>query len=312
MKVRNNALKSSLITNPHENMRPSSEKKKGFINSIRKINVLSSIKNYILHKFQSNTVKHYPTFSTEMPPTSPICEKNKLAAKKIEQENIKAIGYCKELTSDEKMNYLQLNKLGSAILTHPNYSETIGIFRTSANALERDKLVSHLLAGKPLKEYLLNKDIVDIKIYTSAYKRIAANLIEKNIHSLETPPESIHKLADAIQQKSALLKEISTQNSTNQDKREQLKELDKNAQHAFLSLEKTPLTLQLVIPLFAEITKNKEINKMGAYNLATCFAPSLVTRSDLPPDSQFKLNSDAQIYIEALINHDLKLQSYDV
>ncbi|EJD6373443.1 hypothetical protein M0L68_RS10635, partial [Providencia rettgeri] len=148
--------------------------------------------------------------------------------------------------------------------------------------------------------------------YTSAYKRIAANLIEKNIHSLETPPESIHKLADAIQQKSALLKEISTQNSTNQDKREQQKELDKNAQHAFLSLEKTPLTLQLVIPLFAEITKNKEINKMGAYNLATCFAPSLVTRSDLPPDSQFKLNSDAQIYIEALINHDLKLQSYDV
>ncbi|HEP0308135.1 TPA: hypothetical protein QIS90_004047, partial [Providencia rettgeri] len=284
----------------------------GFINSIRKINVLSSIKNYILRKFQSNTVKHYPTFSTEMPPTSPICEKDKLAAKKIEQENIKAIDYCKELTGDEKMNYLQLNKLGSAILTHPNYRETIGLFRTSANALERDKLVSHLLAGKPLKEYLLNKDIVDIKILTSAYKKIAANLIEKNIHSLETSPKSIHKLADVVQQKSALLKEIFAQNSINQDKRELLKELDKNAQHAFLSLEKTPLTLQLVIPLFAEITKNQQTNKMDAYNLATCFAPSLVTSSGLPFASQIKLNSDAQIYIEALINHDLKLQSYDV
>lgn len=51
---------------------------------------------------------------------------------------------------------------------------------------------------------------------------------------------------------------------------------------------------------------------MDAYNLATCFAPSLVTSSGLPFASQIKLNSDAQIYIEALINHDLKLQSYDV
>lgn len=59
MKVRNNALKSSLITNPHENMRPSSEKKKGFINSIRKINILSSIKTISYTSFnqiRSNTI----------------------------------------------------------------------------------------------------------------------------------------------------------------------------------------------------------------------------------------------------------------
>lgn len=311
MKIVNNTPNSPLITNPHENMRPSSEKK-GFINSIRKINVLSSIKNYILHKFHSNTAKNLPIPSTEMYLISKNCEKTKLAAKKIEQENIKAINYCKELTDDQKMNYFQLNQLGSAILNHPNYSETIGLFRRSGNALERDKLISHLLAGKSLKEYFLNKDIVDINILTSAYKKIAACLIEKNIHSLENPPKSIHKLADAVQQKSAFLKELFAQTSINQDEKEQLKKLDLNVQHAFLSLEKTPLTLQLVIPLFAEITKNQQISKMDAYNLATCFAPSLVTNSALSFAYQIKLNSDAQIYLEALINHDLKLQSYDV
>ncbi|MEQ5399692.1 RhoGAP domain-containing protein [Providencia rettgeri] len=311
MKTVNNTPNSPLITNPHDIMRPSSEKK-GFINSIRKINILSSIKNYILRKFHSNTAKNPPISSTEVYLISKNCEKTKLAAKKIEQENIKAINYCKELTDDQKMNYLQLNQLGSAILNHPNYSETIGLFRRPGNALERDKLISHLLAGKSLKEYFLNKDIVDIKILTSAYTKIAAKLIEENIHSLETIPESIHKLAEAVQNKSASSEGPSAQTSINQDEKEQLKERDPDVLDKFFSLEKTPLTLQLVIPLFVEITKNQQINKMDAYNLATCFAPRLNANSALTAAFPTELISDAQIYLETLINHDLKLQSYDI
>ncbi|EHZ6870628.1 hypothetical protein K6N86_000281 [Providencia rettgeri] len=350
-----------LITNLHENMRPSSEKK-GFINSIKKINVLSRIKNYILRKFHSNTDKTPPISSAEMYLISKNFEKNRLAATKIEQENIKAINYCKELTDNEKMNYLQLNQLGSAILMHPHYSETIGLFRTPGNAHECTKLILHLRAGKSLKGYFLNKDIVDINILTSAYKKIAACLIEKNIHSLETIPKSIHKLAEAVQNKSASSEGPSTQTSINQDEKEQLKERDPeenihsletlpksihklaeavqnksasskgpSAQTSinqdekeqlkerdpdvlgkFFSLEKTPLTLQLVIPLFAEITKNQQINKMDAYNLATCFAPCLNANSALTAASPKELISDALIYLETLINHDLKLQSYDI
>ncbi|HGN1704832.1 TPA: RhoGAP domain-containing protein [Providencia rettgeri] len=300
-------------------------KESSFIKSIMKVRNLAFFKNAIVHlfNFHKKTEKvpkapaSIPLLVITPPDNSPKNEHvkpervPKLAAKKIEQENIKAINYCKELSDNEKINYFQLNQLGSAILNHPNYSETIGLFRTSGNALERDKLVSHLLAGKSLKEYYLNKDIVNIKILTSAYKKIAAHLIEKNIHSLEKIPESIHNLADAVQQKSTLLKGIFAHNSINKNEQKQLSEADSKVQHAFLSLEKTPLTLQLVIPLFAEITKNQQINKMGAYNLATCFAPSLVTSSSLPLESQIKLSSDSQIYLEALINHDLKLQSYD-
>ncbi|WP_323086842.1 Rho GTPase-activating protein, partial [Providencia alcalifaciens] len=252
---------------------------------IKQIRNLATFKSFIVNLFSINKK------TVEVPKVEHIKPDNvsRLAAHKIEQENINAINNCKELTDDEKTSYLQLNQLGSAILNHPHCSETTGIFRTSGNALERDKLVSHLFAGKSLKEYFLNKDIVDIKILTSAYKKIAANLIEKNTHSLEKIPESIHNLADAVQNKSVLIKEIFTHNSINQDVKEQLKELDSNVQHAFLSLEKTPLTLQLVIPLFAEITKNQHTNKMDAYNLATCFAPNLVTDSDLPITSKIKL-----------------------
>lgn len=283
-------------------------KKNSFIQSIKQIRNLATFKNFIANLFSINKK------AVEVPKVEHIKPDNasRLAAHKIEQENINAINNCKELADDEKINYLQLNQLGSAILNHPMYSKTIGIFRTSGNALERDKLVSHLFAGKSLKEYFLNKDIVDIKILTSAYKRIAANLIEKNIHSLEKTPESIHNFADAVQQKSTLLKDIFAHNSISQNERTQLTDADSMIQHAFLSLEKTPLTLQLAIPLFAEITKNQHTNKMDAYNLAVCFAPNLVTDSDLPITSKIKLNSDLQIYIEALINHDLKLQSYDI
>lgn len=283
-------------------------KKNSFIQSIKQIRNLTTFKNFIVNLFGVNKK------TVEVPKVEHIKPDNasKLVAHKIEQENINAINNCKELTDNEKINYLQLNQLGSAILNHPMYSKTVGLFRTSGNALERDKLVSHLSAGKSLKEYFLNKDIVDIKILTSAYKKIAANLIEKNIHSLEKKPESIHNLADAVQQKTTLLKEIFAQNSINQNERTQLTDAESMIQDAFLSLEKTPLTLQLVIPLFAEITKNQHINKMDAYNLAACFAPNLATDSDLPIASKLKLNSDLQIYIEALINHDLKLQSYDI
>ncbi|GAB1440968.1 hypothetical protein MASR2M36_37530 [Providencia sp.] len=300
-------------------------KESSFIKSITQVRNLADFKSVIVHflNFHKKTEKvpkapasppllvitpaeNLPKNEHIKPEHSP-----KLAAKKIEQENIKAINYCKELTDNERINYFQLNQLGSAILNHPNYSETIGLFRTSGSTLERDKLTSHLLAGKSLKEYFLNKDTVSIKTLTSAYKKIAAHLIEQNIHSLEKIPESIHKLANAVQQKSTLLEGIFTQNLINQNEQKQLVEADSKVQHAFLSLEKTPLTLQLVIPLFAEVTKNQQTNKMDAYNLATCFAPSLVAGSGLPLESQIKLNSDSQIYLEALINHDLKLQSYD-
>lgn len=311
MKTENKTSNPPLITDFQENKPDSSEKKKRFTFSIRKINILPNIRNYILRKFQSNTVKHVPSPYAEIRPISSSCEKIRLAAKKIEQENIKAIDYCKELSDDEKVNYLQLNKLGSAILTHPNYSETIGLFRTSGNALERDRLVSHLASGKSLNEYFLNKDIIDIKILTSAYKKLAANLIAKNIHSLEELPESIHNLATAVEQKSALLKEVFTHSLVNQGVQKQLSVVDSKIQHVFLSLTKTPLTLQLAIPLFAEITKNQQTNKMDAYNLATCFAPNLISGHNLSFDALLKSNRTSTIYLEALINHDLKLQSYD-
>lgn len=308
MKTEIKAPNTPLITRSQETSPEPSEQKNRFIHSIRKVNILANIKNYILRKFQLNAAKHSAPTLAE---TVLNLEKNRLAAKKIEQENINAINYCEELAKDEQRNYLQLNQLGSAILKHPHYHDQEGLFRKSGNALERDILVSHLLAGKSLKEYFLNKDTVDIKVLTSAYKKLAANLIKNNLHSLEEIPKSIHKLANAVQLKSALLKEVFTRNLINQNDQKLMSEADSELQHAFLSLEKTPLTLQLVIPLFAEITKNQQANKMNAYNLATCFAPNLVTDSDLPLASQIKLNSDLIIYLEALINHDLKLQSYD-
>lgn len=309
MKIEGKTPITLLRTNSPKNKPAAGDKDNRFIHAIRKIYLFPNmIKIYISHKLQANTIKHSPSPI----PTSSNCEKNRLVAKKIEQENIKAIDYCKELTIDEKNNYFQFNQLGSAILKHPHYNEQEGLFRKSGNALERDRLVSHLLAGKSLKEYFLKKDIVDIKILTSAYKKLAAHLIEKNLHSLEEIPKSIHNLAYAAQQKSALLKESIARNLISQNNQKRLNEADSRLQDAFLSLEKTPLTLQLIIPLFAEITKNQQTNKMGAYNLATCFAPNLVTDSNLPPASQIKLNRDSIIYLEALINHDLKLQSYDV
>ncbi|WP_275076207.1 RhoGAP domain-containing protein [Providencia rettgeri] len=305
MKTEIKAPNTPLITRSQETSPEPSEQKNRFIHSIRKVNILANIKNYILRKFQLNSAKHSAPALTE---TSLNLEKNRLAAKKIEQENIKTINYCKELTNDEKSHYLQLNQLGSAILKHPHYHDHVGFFRKSGNALECEKLILHLLAGKSLKDFFLNKDIVDIKILTSAYKKIAAHLIEKNFHSLEKIPESLHSLADAVQQKSALLKGIFTRDLISENDQKLLSEADSKLQYAFLSLEKTPLTLQLIIPLFAEITKNQLENKMDAYNISICFAPNLVAKEPLT----FASNNDSQIYLEALINHELKLQSYDV
>ena len=230
-----------------------------------------------------------------------------LAIEKIEEANSAAINYNKILSDDQKTNYQQLNKLGSLILKINKHSNTVGPFRTSGPYNKIQLVFKRLIANQPIDDLFLNDNEIGLNSLTSAYKQFAAHLIDKNLENVDNIPISsmthFSQMTKNLQQMQA---------KTNKTDEASITKANAELSQAFLSLGKTPLTLQLMIPLFAEIAKNTSINKMTPANLATCFAPNLIKRSGLTFESSIELNKTSVRYLEALINHDLKLQSYDI
>ncbi len=335
-----NTKSAQLLTTTLINKNSDSTRSEGLSHSIKVIRNFTDFKNYIIQLFNFSLNKKNMANLPKSPNKSPdlnnnqvapfrlttVNEKDKnltqakatkqmeLAAEKIEYLNTQAIGYCTELSSEDKSKYQQLNKLGSAILTHPNYSHEKGIFRKPGSQVSIALILTELSEGRSLTSEFICKENITIHSLASAYKKFATLLMQEKCDTVDKLPTlSLQNLANAVQNKVSILDNLYKNNTAPEDGNVLIADAMAKLENAFLSLEKTPLTLQLMIPIFTEITKNVKTNQMSPYNLATCFAPTLIDKAVFTNQSNINLSTivkDPQIYLEALINHEIKLQSY--
>ncbi|SUC35325.1 Uncharacterised protein [Providencia rustigianii] len=258
---------------------------KGFLASVQKI--INSCKSFLgcpaHHKFDTVTTTNHSVKNMSLKPlqdsqpTSKYLNTEQLSsmaqrieqqnnAGKIEKKNTQAINDYKGMAYSEKLQYQQLNEIGTAILSHPEFANEVGPFRTSGTPIRAQLILDHLASNNSFNIDFITKNNIGIKELTSAYKKLVITLLPKSSSETVTLSARFHQLDNGIP-----------------------------------PMKNQPLSLQIAIPLLVEIAKNNNINQMGAKNLAIAFAPSL-DRTDF---SQVKINNaaDMKALTEAPINY---------
>ncbi|EPL9571099.1 Rho GTPase-activating protein [Providencia rettgeri] len=206
---------------------------------------------------------------------------------KTEQLSLDTINSCQELNKKEKIEYEKLIFLSNAIKKHAKYGTESGIFRIPGNKKHTDLVLKYLKNNKPITSLFIVHNHISISDLASAYKQHLAALFEKNHKTIEKVPQNLPKKLDTT-----------------------------SFPDTFLTLDKTPLSLQLAVLFLAEIAENEKTTLMNAKNLAICIAPNFTLPNSQVSQSNSKKMSDSSAsqlekltvlipYVETLIKNEM-------
>lgn len=284
---------------PIESVHRTEENK--FIASIKKIiNLCKSALNLPSHhKFESIEAKNPPisfnsckSISDDLLPPSKYKTNDEIKAmeprieqqqraKTIEKQNSSAINNYVGIAYEDRLKYQQINEIGTAILSHPDYIHEEGSFRVSGNEKKTIALLKHLAEKKSTttNSIFIKENNIGIPELVSAYKKLVANVLDGSKSEVKTLSTHFQKYSSA-----------------------------KNSD-SLRPLNQQPLVLQIAIPLLAEISHNQKNNLMTPENLSIAFAPTISRAPNTSINSNdigalLKLTQALQNYVTTLIQRE--------
>ena len=231
-------------------------------------------------------------------------------AKTIEKQNTQAINEYVGMSYQEKLEYQQLNEIGTAILSHLDYPKEVGVFRTGGTDSQARLILEHLNKGLPLNHNFITENNVTIRDLTAAYKKLTSSLLPQTSSETLTLSTRFTNFADSQKNKLEVEGSLKTAPQLDSKTNAILRNTDQRIANTLPQLKQQPLSLQIAIPLFTEIAKNSDSNQMTAGKLAISFAPSL-DRTDF---SNIKVTNAKEMkaltqppidYVTALIEREL-------
>ncbi|WP_369311451.1 hypothetical protein [Providencia rettgeri] len=237
-------------------------------------------------------------------------------ADKLQKNNAVLIDNYDGLSNmDREKNHL-INRLGCIILTHKEYTNSIGPLRIEGLKNEVNQLLERINVPDSAHDFLSQLHNDSLPTITSAFKKIAADLLKKSNNIDFKSPVSFNDLqacADAVKNKEDIIQQIKSNEQLKNKAPAILKNTDNRICKALDRLAPPPLALQLVIRFCALIANDEDTHRMSVKNLATIFAPHLTDTSSLnisTTKTPFSINEEeatnqlAISYIAALIHRE--------
>lgn len=196
-------------------------------------------------------------------------------AKLIEKQNIDAINEYIGIAYEDRLKYQQINEIGTAILSHPNYLHETGPFRISGNKQRVEIILEHLASNKSIDIFFIQKNNIDVSDLTSAYKKLVGKVLDSSSSEQKTLSTLFTKYHDAIGNKATVKRAIETNPTLATSENNILAVSDTKILDSLPPLKKLPLILQIAVPLLTEISRHAEKHQMTPENLSIAFAPTL-------------------------------------
>lgn len=201
-------------------------------------------------------------------------------AKAIETQNTTAINDYIDITDEDSLKYQQINKIGTAILSHPDYASGDGLsegtFRVAGTKNHINMILQQVANNKPINMLYKNEEIyISIADLTSAYKQLVRDTLDTSSSEKAALSKCFTQYADALVNKNDVENFIKNSDIA-QDKKDKILALSNTKISDTLPpLKHQPLMIQITIPLFIEVSRSSAKHKMTLNNLAIAFAPSL-------------------------------------
>ncbi|EML1935085.1 RhoGAP domain-containing protein [Providencia vermicola] len=243
---------------------------------------------------------HYKTFDELQEMESRITQQQ--TAKRIEKQNVCAINEYIGIAYEDRLKYQQINEIGTAILSHPNYLHETGPFRISGNKQRVEIILQHLASNKSIDSFFIQQNNIEVSDLTSAYKKLVGNVLDGSSSERKTLSTLFTKYHDAVVNKATVKRFIETKPTLATSENHILAVSDTKIADSLPPLKKQPLILQIAVPLLIEIGRHAEKHQMTPENLSIAFAPTL-DRTDYSKTTGNPLDQLKQIELAQLPIH---------
>lgn len=208
--------------------------------------------------------------------------------------NIELINQYSDIPNSEKAKFNIMNKAIFNLLSDPTYIKQEGIFRTNGVNSKISELLSRLADNPTLGQQLNTEQRFDQKELTGAIKVLRSKILTAHPKEKDKLDKLISTYKESVDQKNATKEHVANLSPDKQDKI--LRIAENNADERLPSLQELPLHLQICVPLFVEVAKHSQENKMKPMNIAIAFGGGLhSTKRTIAEEKEFKkLNKEQQ------------------
>lgn len=230
----------------------------------------------------------------QQPQRAQEAEQGKAKSNNISSKNIELIKQYADISEDDKKDFISMNKAISALLNNPAFIKQEGIFRSNGVNSKISELLSRLADHPTLGQQLNTEQSFNQKELTGAIKALRNKILTDHPKEKDKLDKLISTYKESINQENATKEYVANMPP---DKRDKILQIAKNnADKRLPRLQELPLHLQICMPLFVEVAKHSQENKMEPMNIAIAFGGGLhSTKRTIAEEKAFnKLNNEQQ------------------
>ncbi|MEQ5110754.1 RhoGAP domain-containing protein [Providencia vermicola] len=230
----------------------------------------------------------------QQPQRAQEAEQEKAKSNNISSKNIELIKQYADISEDDKKDFISMNKAISALLSNPAFIKQEGIFRNNGVNSKISELLSRLADHPTLGQQLNTEQSFNQNELTGAIKALRNKILTDHPKEKDKLDKLISTYKESINQENATKKYVVNMPP---DKRDKILQIAKNnADKRLPRLQELPLHLQICMPLFVEVAKHSQENKMEPMNIAIAFGGGLhSTKRTIAEEKAFnKLNNEQQ------------------
>ncbi|MTC60785.1 hypothetical protein GKR50_12270 [Providencia rustigianii] len=268
-----------------------STENKGFLASIKKtVNSCKSFFGFTAnHKFDSVASQNQSITNTHFKPIA------------VNDTTIDKIENYQEISEVKKEIYKQIYQLVSYLNSDEKHTSYEGIIRESGSSTKADAIIKKLNSH----EFSFESNQIDSNTAMRAIKKLA----DQALHLSQSENQKILQYIEAYHEGCKELdipnQQYIQKNFTKQDIQQKItKNVERRKAELIAPLDKQPLLLQIMMPLFLAVDAKSSENKMPKNNIAIAFANTLTKQ--LSPDIAFKYIHTVNDYVSTLIGREQK------
>lgn len=268
-----------------------SAENKGFLASIKK--AVNSCKNFFgltaNHKFDSVMAQNHSITSTHFKPIAI----NNPTLDKIE-------GY-QGISEAEKKIYNQIYHLVSYLNSDEKHTSSEGIIRESGSSARADAIIRKLNSH----DFSYESENIDSNTAMSAIKKLADHALQLSQSENQKILQFIESYHESCKELDIPTQQYIQKSFTKPDVQQKItKNIERRKAELIAPLDKQPLLLQIMMPLFLAVDSKSSENKMSKENIGIAFANTLTKQ--LPPELAFKFVHSVNDYVSKLIGREQK------
>lgn len=221
----------------------------------------------------------------------PINNQSTDKAYRLYLANIELINQYPDIPNNKKAEFNVMNKAIFNLLNEPTLIKQEGIFRTNGVNSKISELLSIFADHPTLVQQLNTEQRFDQKEFTGVIKALRNKILTDHPKEKDKLDKLISTYKESIDQKNATKEYVANMSPDKRDKI--LRIAENNADERLPSLQELPLHLQICMPLFVEVAKHSQENKMKPMNIAIAFGGGLhPTKITIAEEKAFnKLNN---------------------